>query len=150
MTLQVTKSIIVKGDVADIYQLWSDIETFPQFMKHIKKVKKTGDRSSHWTFAGPFGTNLAWDAETTRMEENQRIAWSSKQNGDIITSGQVTFTGLPNNQTEVTVTFQYRPPGGPLGKMFARYIARPETRLAEDLRCFKTYADTRFKGNLAL
>lgn len=140
MPEQVTKSIIVKGDVSDVYRLWANFENFPHFMKHIKSVTRTGDRTSHWVMEGPLGRKVEWDAETTRLEENKRIAWNST-GGDIKTSGQVTFNELPNNQTEVTVILQYVPPAGKAGEMVAELFGDLEGKLHEDLRNFKAYAE---------
>lgn len=97
-----TKNILVKAPIEQVYQTWANVENFPNFMHHIKQVDKTGDRTSHWVMEGPLNTKIEWDAETTRLDENKRIAWSSIT-GDIKTSGQVTFNELPDNQVEVTV-----------------------------------------------
>jgi uncharacterized membrane protein len=141
MPEQTTKSIIVKGEVPLIYNLWANFENFPFFMKNIKSVKKTGDRLSHWVMEGPLGKDIEWDAETTRMDPNTRIAWNSRDGGDITTSGQVTFKQLPNDQTEVTVTLQYVPPAGALGEVVAKLLKDPEKQLEEDLSNFKAYAE---------
>lgn len=97
MTDRITKSIIVQGNINDIYQLWANFENFPRFMENIESVTKTGNGLSHWVMAGPLGQKVEWDAETTRLEENKRIAWNSKDNSDLTTSGQVTFNQLPGN-----------------------------------------------------
>lgn len=142
MAKQVTKTIIVKADVADVYNIWSDFENFPHFMSHVKSVKKLGERTSEWTVSGPLGTSLTWNAEMTRDEENKRIAWSSKdKEGSVTTSGQVTFNSLPENETEVTVLLQYNPPAGKAGEVVARLFANPEEKLKEDLRNFKSFAE---------
>ena len=141
MPEQTTKSIIVKADVADVYNIWANFENFPHFMKNIKSVKKTGDRLSHWVMEGPLGKDIEWDAETTRLEANQRIAWNSRDGGDITTSGQVTFKDLPHGETEVTVTLQYVPPAGALGEAVAKLFNNPEKQLEEDLNNFKEYVN---------
>jgi uncharacterized membrane protein len=87
------------------------------------------------------GKTIEWDAKTTRIELNKRIAWNSMDNSDITTSGQVTFNPLPHNQVEVTVTLQYQPPAGKLGEAVSNLFADPEEKLEEDLRRFKTYAE---------
>lgn len=139
---QVTKSIIVKNDIANTYDLWSNFENFPYFMKYIKSVTITGPDTSHWVMQGPVGMNVDWNAEMTRREQNKRIAWNSKdKTGVITTSGQVTFNSLPNNQTEVTVTVQYVPPAGKVGEFMANLLSNPEARLTEDLRNFKSFAE---------
>jgi uncharacterized membrane protein len=134
----VTKNVIVKGEPADIFPYWADFENFPKFMTYIESVTPTGEKTSHWVLSAPAGVQVDWNAEMTRMEVNKRIAWSSKdKRGLITTSGQVTFNALPNEQTEVSVTVQYAPPGGKAGEVFAQIFANPEKRLETDLRNFK-------------
>jgi len=137
MTVQ---NILIKAPLPKIYTAWADFENFPRFMRHIRAVAKTGERTSHWTMEGPFHTRLEWDAETTRLEENKRIAWSSTS-GDLKTSGQVTFNALPDGHVEVTVMLRYVPPVGLAGDLFARLFDDPEGKLAEDLRNFKRYIE---------
>src|SRR5512134_2455242 len=139
MSEQIVKSIIVKGAVSDLYHIWSSFENFPIFMEHIKSVTRVDDRLSHWVMQGPLGTRVEWDAETTRMEPDRRIAWSSKDNSELKTSGQVTFKELGANETEVTVMLHYDPPAGMVGEVVAQLFGNPEGRLAEDLRRFKEY-----------
>lgn len=141
MPEQTTKSIIVQGEASEIYDLWADFTQFPRFMKNIESVTKTGETTSHWVMKGPLGTRWEWDAETTRLEKEKRIAWRSLDGGDLKTSGQVTFNQLPNGQTEVTVLLQYVPPAGKAGEAFAELLAHPDRRLTEDLQNFKAYAE---------
>src|SRR5205085_11742916 len=115
MVEEIINSIIVEGEIADIFKLWSNFEDFPKFMRNIKSVKKTSPNESHWVMEGPMGKDLEWDAKITRFEENKRIAWSST-GGDVKTSGQVTFNGLPDHKTEATLILHYsNPPGGKAG-----------------------------------
>lgn len=142
MSNQMTETIIVNREVPEVYKLWADYENFPHFMRYIKAVTKTGERTSHWVLEGPLGLLIAWDVETTSLEENKRIAWSSKDNtGDIKTSGQVTFNTLPQNQTEVTIKLQYVPPAGLAGDVMAELMGGAGQRLRDDLRNFKAYAE---------
>lgn len=136
----VVKNIIVKGDLAEVYNAWANFENFPRFMSHIESVTKTSERTSHWKMAGPLGIAIEWDAETTRLEENKRIAWNSTE-GHIKTSGQVTFNALPSNQVEVTVMLKYVPPAGLAGDVVAQLFGDPEGKLEEDLRNFKAYIE---------
>jgi uncharacterized membrane protein len=84
---------------------------------------------------------VEWDAETTLLEENKRIAWNSKDRSPVSTSGQVTFNALPHNETEVTVMMHYDPPAGMAGEMVAKFFGNPEKRVEEDLQNFKRYAE---------
>lgn len=74
MADRIAKSIIVQGDIDHIYDLWANFENFPHFMHNIKSVTKTGDMMSHWVMEGSPGTEIEWDAKTTLLDENQRIA----------------------------------------------------------------------------
>ena len=134
------KNVIVKAALADVYQAWANFENFPNFMQNIRAVTKTGDRTSHWVMEGPLHSRLEWDAETTRLDEDSRIAWSSTA-GDIKTSGQVTFNELTDGQVEVTVMLRYIPPAGIAGDIVAALFSDPEGKLEEDLRNFKRYIE---------
>jgi len=137
---EITKSIIVKGEISQIYSVWKDFANFPRFMKNIESVTPTGEGLSHWVMRGPLDVRFEWDARVTRMEENSRIAWASSD-GDMKTSGQVTFKQLSNNETEITVTMHYVPPAGALGEAAAALFSQPEQRVEEDLRNFKAYVE---------
>jgi uncharacterized membrane protein len=143
MADQFTRDIIVKAGVDVVYGIWANFENFPQFMKYIKSITKTGDRTSHWVMEGPLGKDLEWDAETTKLEKNKRIAWNSRDTSenDIKTTGQVTFNELPNNETQITVTLQYIPPAGKLGEFVASLFSDPQKRLEEDLANFKAFVE---------
>ena len=148
MADQITKSIIVDGRPADVFNLWANFQNFPHFMKYVKSVVPTSDRASRWVVEGPLGQDVEWVAEITRFEPSQRIGWSTKDRHDgsnVTTSGQVTFAEVGSKQTEVTVTMQYVAPVGAVGEAVARLFANPERRVEEDLNNFKKFAE----GNLS-
>jgi uncharacterized membrane protein len=130
-------SIIVSAPVEEVFAAFSQFDRFPEFMHNIKSVEKTGDRMSHWVAKGPLGTSVEWDAETTLWEPNKRLAWNSRDHGDITTSGQVTFTELANNQTQVNVLIKYEPPMGAVGDIVSKIFGgNPQQELEEDLEKF--------------
>lgn len=140
MDKQVTKTIIIKEKPSRVFQAWANFEDFPKFMQHFKSVTKTGDKTSHWVMEMPGGENLEWEAETTLSEENKRFAWSSKDRGDFTTSGQVTFTTLPEKEeTQVTLIMQFSADRGTLPQSGA--LDRLDESLEEDLRNFKYYLE---------
>jgi uncharacterized membrane protein len=143
MADQVTKSVIVDASPEHLYGLWQNFETFPNFMSNIKLVEYTGEKTTHWEMEGPLDTTLEWEAETTVEQENKRIAWSTKdREGDVTTSGQVTFNSLPNEQTEITATVHYEPQkAGLAGEVVEALFANPDDKLEQDLRNFKQYAE---------
>jgi uncharacterized membrane protein len=142
MAQQFTKTMIVKANAADVFQLWSNFENFPHFMKNLKSVRKVTDKMSEWSLSGPMGAPIKWTAELTRFEENKRIGWNTKDHdGVLTTSGQVTFNALPQGETEVTILMQYQPPAGKAGEVVAQLLTNPEKMLEEDLRNFKAFAE---------
>lgn len=140
---QMTASIIVGGGAADAYRLWSDVEGLADVMPHVRAVTRTGDARTHWVIEGPFGRNVEWDAEITRMDADKRIAWRSAEAGPVRTSGQVTFNPLPDAQTEITVVLQYAT------SALRDAAARDWTRraLEEDLRSFKAHVEKASRGD---
>jgi uncharacterized membrane protein len=140
MADNITKNIIIKGNASEVFQLWANFENFPHFMKNIKSVKKVSEKVSHWVMEGPLGKDLEWDAQITDFTENKRIAWNSI-NGDIKTSGQVTFNGINSDETEVTVMMHYVPPAGKIGEAVAKLFDNPDKKLEEDLKRFKKFAE---------
>ncbi|MGE5221562.1 MAG: SRPBCC family protein [Omnitrophica WOR_2 bacterium] len=139
---QVTKSIIVKASVEDVYRIWSKFETFPMFMENVESVKMTGGDTSHWKVRGPMGATVEWDAFTTRLDPNQRVAWSTKDaDGDATVSGQAVFAPLPDGETQVTVTMHYEPKAGIAGDVVSKMFSHEEERLIQDLRNFKAYCE---------
>lgn len=140
MTVQLTESVIIKGNPDEIFNLWSDLEMLPSIIDDIKEVRQLDEMVSHWVVKGPLGKELQWTAEITRFDVDRRIAWRTIE-GDIKTSGQVTFKDLPDEETEVTVTMQYVPPAGKLGDMVSKLLENPRDKVNEGLRDFKAYAE---------
>ncbi|MEZ4769274.1 MAG: SRPBCC family protein [Caldilineales bacterium] len=151
MSDQVTKSIIVKGSLDEIYGIWADFSNFPRFMTNIDSVTPRGEDRSHWVMKGPLGARFEWDAKTTLMEKNSRIAWKSVNgNGsNMKTSGQVTFKELPHEEIQITVTLQYVPPAGAVGEAAVNLFGKPEQRLSEDLKNFKSFVEAKREHTLS-
>ncbi len=143
MAEQATRSIIVGAGIGEVFEAWSNFESFPLFMKSIKSVEKRPDGSTHWVAEGPVGTKVEWDADTTMFEPNKRIGWRSRDDSPIKTSGQVTFVELGTGQTQVNVTLQWSVPARMGGEKLAHLLTDPEKRLEEDLYHFKTYVEGR-------
>lgn len=142
MGKQITKSIIVNGEIPDLYEAWLNFGNHPLFMGHIESVTQEGPDINHWTMEGPLNTKLEWTTKTTREELNKRIAWKTI-GGDLKTSGQVTFTDLPQGQAEITVTSQTIPPDDLIEKVANTLFEDEDTQLEKDLRSFKALVENR-------
>ncbi len=140
MTVQITESVIIKGTSQDIFGLWSDLEMLPSIIDDLKEVRQISELTSHWVVKGPLGKEYQWTAEITRFDEDRRIAWKTIE-GDIKTSGQVTFKDLPQGETEMTVMMQYVPPAGKVGDIASKVLDNPRGKISEGLRDFKAFAE---------
>jgi uncharacterized membrane protein len=141
MPEQVTRSIIVGASAADVFELWSRLETFPTFMKYVRSVVRTGQDTTHWVVEGPLGKDVEWDAQLTKFEPPVRIAWTTAPEDEVRTSGQVTFTELSPAETQLTVMLQYVLTGG--AAKLASLFAKAGERVEEELRRFKAFAEGR-------
>lgn len=140
MAVQITESVIIKGNASEIFNLWSDLEMLPSIIPDIKEVQQIDELTSRWVVKGPLGKDFSWIAEITRFDEDRRIGWRTIE-GDIKTSGQVTFKDLPENETEMTVTMQYVPPAGKVGEAVSKVLENPRDKISSGLRDFKSFAE---------
>jgi len=146
---RVERSIRVKASVEQAYQFWRNFENFPRFMENVEEVRllDTSGRRSHWKLRGPVGTSVEYDADLTQDEPNRAIGWNSSD-GEMSTTGNVTFTEQEDN-TLVHVIMQWsHTPGGAIGETASRVLQNPEKMLEEDLQRFKDIAEGRVGSGL--
>lgn len=135
------KIIEIDAPVERVFDLFSDFESFPRWMSHIKEVRYTGRRYTRWTAEAPLGSSVEWEAETVVFEPDQRIAWRSVR-GDVLTEGEVDFHETARGTTLLRVILGYDPPAGRLGALVARLFGtNPEEQLEEDLERFALVAE---------
>lgn len=101
--METTMNILIGARPSELYRACTDLESLPKRLGSVRSVKMTGATTSHWVVKGPADRTLEWDAEWTRLEPDRRIAWSTTGEDDVKTSGQITFTPMPHDQTELTV-----------------------------------------------
>lgn len=140
MTVQITESTMIKGKADEIFNLWSDLEMLPSIIPDIKEVQQIDELTSRWVVKGPMGKDFSWIAQITRFDEDHRIGWRTLE-GDIKTSGQITFKDLADKQTEVTVSMQYVPPAGKVGEVVSKVLENPREKISDGLKDFKAYAE---------
>src|SRR5436305_10922786 len=115
------KSIEINAPVKVVFDLYSDFEKFPKWMKHIKEVRRTGENYTKWAADAPLGMNVEWEAETTAFEPNRKIAWRTVR-GDVDMQGEVTFEKKGRDKTSLHVALSYKPPAGHLGAHGAKHF----------------------------
>jgi len=140
---RVEKFIEIDAPVERVFDLFSDFENFPQWMSHIKEVRRTGRRYTRWRADAPLGTSVEWEAETTAFDPDHRISWRSVR-GDIDTDGEAIFEETRRGTTLLHVVLGYAPPAGRVGAAIARlFHNNPERNLEEDLEHFRDIVERR-------
>jgi len=105
----IVESVDVPVDRSTAYQLWTQFEAFPSFMKKVENVKQKSDATVEWT-AQILWSHRSWTAEIVEQVPDERIVWRSKgEKGHV--NGAVTFHELAPNLTRVLVTLEYHPRG---------------------------------------
>jgi uncharacterized membrane protein len=142
--MDLTATTTIRKPASEVYAFWRNLENLPTFMAHLEHVRATSDRTSHWSAAAPFGTNVAWDAEITNEVPGEKIAWRSTGDADVPNAGTVWFVPAPDGvSTEVHVVLVYDIPAGAVGKAVAKYFGEePHQQLDDDLRRLKQVLET--------
>jgi uncharacterized membrane protein len=140
--LEIHKAINIHAPVEEVYRFWENAENFPRFMEHVKEIWVNGD-IYHWTVAGPAGTPVEFDTVVTRREPNRVIAWKSRPDETVKSTGIVQFHPTPDGGTRVTVRMSYTPPGGALGHAVAALFGvDPKHAMDDDLVRLKSLLET--------
>ncbi|MGH3144928.1 MAG: SRPBCC family protein [Rubrobacter sp.] len=141
MAQRVHETVEVQAPVEDVFRYWSNFENFSNFMSNIEEVRMTGQDTSHWRVKGPLGTSVEFDARTTEMDPNRGIGWNTVD-GEVMTSGEVSFEEVLPDRTRIEVTMNYAdPPGGKIGEVAANILSNPERSMQEDLQNFASMVE---------
>ena len=138
---EVRQSIDVMASPEDAFEMWSRFEDFPRFMENVIGVRKTGDRTYHWTIEGPLGERIEWDAEVINMQPGRLISWRSTT-AEVNNRAEIRFEPTRHG-TRVLVVMNYDQPIGPIGKVVAKVTGGdPDELVRQDLRRFKQLIET--------
>jgi uncharacterized membrane protein len=137
--LSARAAITVNKAPDEVYRQWRDLERLPEFMAHLRSVRATTEKRSHWVAEGPAGKAVAWDAEIVEDRPGEQLSWRSLDGATVDNHGSVRFRPAPGGRgTEIHVDLRYRPPGGRAGRAVAKLLGEePDQQLRDDLRRFK-------------
>lgn len=125
----IQRTITVHRPIDDVFAFWSNLENLSQFMDHVLDVKPgDGDGRTRWRVRGPMGTTWTWEAETTELEPNERIAWQTTGHTEVEHHGSVRFERVSDDETRIHVRMSYQPPAGALGHAVASLLGRDPKR----------------------
>src|SRR5690606_3826133 len=116
----------------------------PQVINFIESVQFTGSNRAHWTIKLPGGMKSEFDVEVYTDVPNEVISWRSLPESQIQNAGSIRFRPAPGNRgTEVHLTLEFIPPGGPLGKAAMKMFDDvPGQYISQYLREFKQIMET--------
>jgi uncharacterized membrane protein len=140
--VELEKSIRIGAPLEQVFEFLANYANFPQFMRNVRSVEVREDGSSHWVVAGPVGTTVQWDSETTDMDLNELIAWRSLPGSMVEHAGSIRVHP-EGDGTRVHIQMRYSPPAGALGHAVAKlFAADPKTELDEDMLRLKSALET--------
>lgn len=137
--LEHTVQIEVEKPIHVVWNLWSDLEQMPCWMKWIDSVKIQDDNPdlSRWKLASN-GFEFSWLSRVTKLIHHQIIQWESVDG--LPNRGAIRFYDRGDSSI-VKMTVAYGIPGV-LGKLMDNlFLGRiVESTLMADLERFKAYA----------
>jgi uncharacterized membrane protein len=137
--LEHSVQVEVDAPIDFVWNLWSDLEQMPRWMKWIDSVKVLDDNPelSHWKLASG-GFEFTWLSRILKLVPHQIIQWESVDG--LPNRGAVRFYDR-HGSSIVRLTAAYAIPGF-LGKLMDNlFLGRiVESTLQADLERFKQYA----------
>ena len=140
--VELEKTIRIGAPLEQVFEFLANYENFPQFMRNVRSVETRADGTSHWVVAGPLGSPVHWDSETTDMDLNELIGWRSLPGSTVEHAGSIRVHP-EGDGTRVHIQMRYSPPAGALGHAVAKLFgADPKTELDEDMLRLKKAVET--------
>lgn len=141
-SVDVRHRVLINRPRGELYAIWRDFSTLPQFMEHLERVDVVTPYVSHWVTKGVAGVSVSWDAEIVDEREGEWISWRAIEPAQVPNSGTVMFRDAPDGGTEVLVTLEAQPPAGRLGALVAQMFGRsPDRQVRLALARFKEMAE---------
>lgn len=115
-------SVRINRSREEVYRFWRNLENLPRFMDNIESVKVLDAKRSRWAAKRRAGVTVTWEAEIINEIENELIAWQSLPGSQVNSAGSVRLADAPNGATDLSISLQYIPPGGAVGRVAARLL----------------------------
>lgn len=138
--LEHSVQVEVEVPIETVWNLWSDLEQMPRWMKWIESVTILEDRPelSRWKLATG-GLEFSWLSQITNLVPQQIIQWESVDG--LPNRGAVRFYDRKQGVSVVKLTVAYAIPGF-LGKLMDNLFLGKvvESTIQADMERFKAYA----------
>ena len=142
--IHAVRTVTINRPIEDLYNFWRDPNNLARVLKYVESVEMKGDNRAHWTIKLPGGATTEFDAERFTDSPNEVISWRSLEGAEVKNAWSVRFRPAPADRgTEVQLTIEFSPPGGPLGRAVANLFGEvPSQYFAQYLREFKQLMET--------
>lgn len=139
----VERSVTVRKDADELYELWTDPDSLAQIMAHFAEVTPAGEDRQHWAVRSPTDRSVSWDSEIVEERPGELLRWESLPGADVPNEGSIRFRDAPSDRgTEVTLSMRFEPPGGLFGRTVAEHLGIvPATLVRKSLYRFKSLAE---------
>lgn len=139
--LEHTVHVDVNTPVEEVWQMWSDLEQMPKWMKWIDSVEVLADdpELSRWKLSTT-GLSFSWLSRIVKMVPQQLISWESVDG--LPNRGAIRFYGRKDGSSTVKMTISYALPAILARLMMSNsFVDRVVTStLQADLDRFRDYA----------
>ena len=129
--------ITVDAPIREVYNQWTQFESFPFFMEGVETVVQGDDRTLHWT-ASIAGQERSWTALITDQTPDTRVAWKSTSGAE--NAGAVLFEPAGGG-TKVTLRIDVEPEG--FVENVGDKLGVVDRRVKGDLERFKAFIEER-------
>jgi uncharacterized membrane protein len=91
------------------YNLWTQFEDFPSFMKKVESVNQEAEEELSWS-AQILWSHRTWRSTIVEQVPDERIIWQSEADKGYV-DGAVTFHATTPDDTRILVVLEYHPRG---------------------------------------
>lgn len=130
--------ITVDAPIREVYNQWTQFESFPSFMEGVEKVVQRDDQTLEWT-ASIAGQERSWTADITDQTPDTRVAWKSTSGAE--NAGAVLFEPSGDGGTKLTLRIDVDPEG--FIENVGDKIGAIDRRVKGDLERFKEFMESR-------
>ena len=133
---RVMDTIDVDAPISRVYNMWTQFESFPVFMRGVERIDHRTDTDLHWKVKVG-GVEREFDATITEQRPDERIAWRSTSGEEH--AGVVTFHQLSPDQTRVALQLDWDPQG--FVEKAGEVLQVDDLQISADLKRFKELAE---------
>ncbi|MFE3451673.1 SRPBCC family protein [Nonomuraea sp. NPDC059194] len=105
----IVETVDIGAPLRVVYNQWTMLEDFPNFMKKVESVKQESEETSTWK-AQVFWSHRNWKSTVVKQVPDERIIWRSEGDKGHV-NGAVTFHALAPDLTRVLLVMEYHPQG---------------------------------------